>query len=106
MAKLRTEILINPSASLADLDQIPYLQAIALEANRLSFGPSGRNPRVSPDLGLLYTSPSGELAYRIPSGTPASVSTLIAHTNEDVFPNPWTFDPDRWLGLEGQKRKK
>ncbi|TVY35578.1 Cytochrome P450 monooxygenase, partial [Lachnellula occidentalis] len=106
IAKLRTELSTKPSTTLADLDQLPYLHAIALEANRLSFGLTGRNPRVSPDTALQYTNPSSRSTYVIPVGTPVSTSTLLAHTNEDVFPDPWTFDPGRWLGPEGQERKK
>jgi len=106
MAKLRSELSTARSTSLADLDRLPYLHAITLEANRLSFGLTGRNPRVSPEQALQYIDLSNKTTYVIPPGTPISTSTLLAHTNEDVFPHPWTFNPDRWLGTEGQARKK
>jgi cytochrome P450 len=30
----------------------------------------------------------------------------VAHTNKDIFPDPWTFNPERWLGAEGKNRQK
>ncbi|EHK97593.1 putative Trichodiene oxygenase [Glarea lozoyensis 74030] len=105
MTKLRTELSANPNASLTDLDQIPYLHAIALEANRLSFGLTGRNPRISPSETLSYTNPSSQKTYDLPPGTPISTSTLLVHTNESIFNSPWTFNPDRWLG-QGIENKK
>lgn len=106
MTKLRTELSKGPSDTLADLDRLPYVNSIALEANRLSFGLTGRNPRVSPAQALQYTDPSSKASYLIPPGTPVSTSTLLVHTNETFFPHPWDFDPDRWLGPEGHRRKK
>ena len=32
--------------------------------------------------------------------------SLCVHTDEHIFPDPWTFNPDRWLGLEGVARRK
>lgn len=106
MEKLRTELAASPSSTFSEVDRIPYLHAITLEANRLSFGLTGRNPRVSPDQVIQYTNSSSKVTYNLPPGTPISTSTLLAHTNENVFPDPWTFNPDRWLGKEGQERKK
>ncbi|KAF4624479.1 hypothetical protein G7Y89_g13693 [Cudoniella acicularis] len=106
MHKLRAELASNPSDTLAELNQIPYINAIALEANRLSFGLTGRNPRVSPNEALSYTNLTSKITYTIPAGTPVSTSTLLAHTNEEIFPDPWTFNPERWLGPEGQEKKK
>ena len=106
MANLRSELSANPSASLADLDRLPYIHSIALEANRLSFGLTGRNPRVSPNVSLRYVDAARHTTYVLPPGTPISTSTLLAHTDEAVFPRPWTFDPSRWLGDEGARRRK
>lgn len=44
--------------------------------------------------------------YTIPAGTPVSITTLSVHTDESIFPNPYTFIPDRWLGPEGTARRK
>lgn len=107
MAKLRVELSTLPNTRLEDIDRLYYVQAIADEANRLSFGLTGRNPRVSPDVALSYSNSSAsKTIFNIPPGTPVSTSTLLAHTDESIFPDPWTFDPDRWLGPEGQERKR
>jgi cytochrome P450 len=42
----------------------------------------------------------------IPADTPVSITTPSAHTNKSVFPSPYAFDPDRWLGEEGRERRK
>ena len=34
------------------------------------------------------------------------MTSLCVHTDENVFPDPWTFNPDRWLGPEGVERRR
>ncbi|KAF2120489.1 cytochrome P450 [Lophiotrema nucula] len=101
MARLRDELSKegNPT-ELKVLEQLPYLSAIILEANRLSFGLTGRNTRVAPDEVLRYKQ------YVLPPGIGISMTTLCIHTTEDIFPDPWTFNPDRFLGREGMERRK
>lgn len=100
MSALRTELRATSNPSLADLQKLPFLNSVILEANRLSFGLTGRNPRIAPSESLHY----GQ--YVIPPGTPVSMSTLCIHTDETMFPNPWSFRPDRWLGSESIERRK
>lgn len=101
MSKLRSELQSLPhDASLTALLQLPYLAAICHEANRLSFGLTGRNARIAPDETLQYG------PYILPPGTPMSMTTLCIHTDESIFPDPWTFNPDRWLGPAGKERQK
>ena len=92
MAHLRAELAGLPTpASLKDLEQLPYLNACILEANRLSFGLTRRVSRTAPSEALQY----GD--YNIPPNTPFATSTLAIHANEEIFPDPWTFKPERWL---------
>lgn len=101
MSLLRTELSkADHPTSLKALEQLPYLSAIILEANRLSFGLTGRNTRVAPDEVLHYKQ------YTLPPGTALSMTTLCIHTAETIFPDPWTFNPDRFLGREGMERRK
>lgn len=101
MSKLRTELLtVSTTASWTQLEQLPYLSAVIAEANRLSFGVTARVCRIAPDETLRYK------GYTIPPGTPISSTTLSVHTDESIFPDPWTFDPDRWLGAKGAERRK
>ncbi|TVY33645.1 Cytochrome P450 monooxygenase [Lachnellula subtilissima] len=110
LSKLRAELSTVPkSASWTELEKLPYLSAVLEEGNRLSFGVTARTARIA-DETLTYTpSPyatSPGKSYVIPPGTPMSTTTLSAHTAESVFPEPFTFDPERWLGDAGNERRK
>jgi cytochrome P450 len=36
--------------------------------------------------------------YAVPAGTPVDMSILLLHHREDVYPQPFSFRPERWLG--------
>lgn len=114
LSKLRDELSTVPgNATWTELERLPYLIAIIEEGNRLAFGVTARMARIAEET-LTYTpssfvetqSTTATKSYAIPSGTPVSTTTLSAHTNESLFPDPFTFDPDRWLGATGRERKK
>ncbi|TKA68158.1 hypothetical protein B0A55_07445 [Friedmanniomyces simplex] len=57
--------------------------------------------RYSPTQTLTYTASYGpykDTTYTLPPGTQMSTVTYCTHTNEALFPDPWRFDPERWLG--------
>lgn len=96
LPKLLTELrssIPNPSQipPLPTLQSLPYLTACINEGHRLSFGAVGRLQRISPVQHLHF----GE--YTIPPGTPVSMSSYHQHLNPTIFPDPHTFNPDRWL---------
>ncbi|KAF2966238.1 hypothetical protein GQX73_g7361 [Xylaria multiplex] len=100
MAKLRTELGVYGSViptEAAELERLPYLSAITQEAHRLTFGLTGRNARVCPDEPITYKNKERGQAYTFPPGTSLSASTLVIHTDESLFPDPWAFDPERWV---------
>ncbi|THC96967.1 hypothetical protein EYZ11_003575 [Aspergillus tanneri] len=113
LKKLHNELNSLPTpASWTQLEKLPYLSAIIEEGNRLSFGVTARAARIQYEP-IVYkptphvASPSAtSKSYTIPAGTPVSITTLSAHTAETVFPDPYVFDPDRWLGDEGRERRK
>lgn len=80
------------AASWAALETLPFLQAVIKEGLRLSFGIMHRLPRCSPDVPLRYKS------FTIPRGTPVGMSAYLMHIVEDVYPEPFSFRPERWLG--------
>ncbi|KAJ2998605.1 hypothetical protein NUW58_g265 [Xylaria curta] len=43
--------------------------------------------------------------HTIPKGTEVGVNTYSFHHNEDIFPDPFCFNPDRWLG-DGREDKE
>lgn len=76
----------------AELQQLEYLSAVIEEALRLSYGVVQRSPRVSWHSTFQYEQ------YVLPPGTPVSSDAYHMHHNERVFPDSFTFKPERWLG--------
>jgi cytochrome P450 len=37
-------------------------------------------------------------SYGVPAGRPVAISILLLHHREDVYPDPFAFRPERWLG--------
>lgn len=110
--RLRAELESVPvDASWSQLEKLPYLMAVIEEGNRLSFGVTARSGRRAYEE-LIFTpssyatTPGTGKSYKIPARTPLSISTLSAHTAPFVFPDPFTFDPERWLGEAGRERKR
>ncbi|KAJ5710315.1 benzoate 4-monooxygenase cytochrome P450 [Penicillium malachiteum] len=79
------------NASAAQLEQLPYLTGIVWEALRLSYGLTIRLPRCAPAEALKYED------YVIPPGTPLSMSTYLVHHDESIFPDSFSFKPERWM---------
>ncbi|GAB1210518.1 hypothetical protein APSETT445_009312 [Aspergillus pseudonomiae] len=95
LEKLRAEVktLMPDSTShvpLVQLEQLPYLTAVINESLRMAHSVTLRLPRVSPTA-LAYKD------YIIPPGTPVSQSIYFMHMDPTIFPNPETFNPERWL---------
>ena len=66
---------------------------------RLSFGVVGRLPRVVPDHGASF---HGNF---IPPGTIVGMSSWMMHRDPEVFPDPMSFDPERWLQSTEQTQR-
>jgi cytochrome P450 len=43
--------------------------------------------------------------YGVPAGSPIAISILLLHHREDVYPDPLSFRPERWLDGDGGVRK-
>lgn len=111
LRRLRDELyqaIPDPNAvvPVAELEQIPYLRAVIKESLRLSLGTGGRLARVSPDTALTYTDPGSGKKYDIPPGVPIAMTTFKTITDETIFPDPFGFHPERWLGDEEQRLDK
>lgn len=77
--------------SMQDFEHLPYLNAVIKEGYRLSYGIISRLPRIAPDT-ILHCQ-----GHTIPAGTTVSMTSLIQHTDPSLFPNPESFNPQRWL---------
>lgn len=78
-------------ARLTALEQLPYLTAILMEGLRLSPALATRLARVTPDRDLFYND------IRIPSGTAVGMTAILLHTDDTMYPEPRSFNPDRWM---------
>jgi cytochrome P450 len=108
LARLTKELQEADALNLSwfSLEKLPYLTAVVTEALRLSYGVSGRLPRIAPTENLLYQGKfrGREIEYVIPSGTPMGMSNAINHHNEDIFRDSHEFKPERWLNINEAQR--
>ncbi|RMJ24378.1 Cytochrome p450 [Aspergillus sp. HF37] len=101
MDRLRKEVdaVLDPDEHVAPYDKVkhlPYLRACLDESLRL-FPPTSHGlPREVPPEGMNI------MGDWVPGGTSVSMSALVAHRDEKVFPEADKFIPDRWLGESGK----
>ncbi|KAL8696123.1 MAG: hypothetical protein Q9224_002960, partial [Gallowayella concinna] len=93
---LRTELKgitrsSNTIPKLVELEKLPYLTALVQEGLRLSYGVAARMPRIAPDRTLEYR------GWKIPSGTAVSMTHSSLYHDEDIFPDSYSFMPERFL---------
>lgn len=103
LQELRT---IMPSSksdlpTVAQLERLPFLTAVIHEGTRLGHGVAGRLVRIAPAEDLYYSPPDGSTVYQIPRGATFSQSSYLIHTNQDLYPNPHEFNPERYLTTDG-----
>ncbi|KJK79853.1 hypothetical protein H634G_04092 [Metarhizium anisopliae BRIP 53293] len=95
LGRLREEIssLTTKSSepiTLRQLEQLPYLTGVLREGLRLSPGVASRAARIT-DKDLAYND------WCIPAGTPVGMTTILIHTDQNLYPDPMCFNPDRWI---------
>ena len=88
------------SPSWTELEKLPYFSAIITEGYRVTYGSSARLTRVSPDEPVRYKD------WLIPAATPMSMSSVFIHDNPDLFPDPKTFRPERWIEPDSVRLEK
>ncbi|KAL1856024.1 hypothetical protein Plec18170_003892 [Paecilomyces lecythidis] len=101
LSKLKEELRTaipdrNTRLLLPQLERLPYLTGIIQEALRLSYGVASRLQRISPDKALIFSEPKGK-TWVIPPGTPVSMTSVLIHHDESIFPNSHEFRPERWI---------
>lgn len=90
-----------PSAKV--LDAAPYLHAVLYESLRLHAAIPGPQPRTTPYVsGGSTLGPEGEYPG-IPGGVRISAQAWSLHRNPEVFPEPESWQPSRWLSEKDEK---
>ena len=75
------------------IDNLPLLNAILMETLRLHAPIPGMEPRVTPSNSACTLAGYSN----IPPKTRVSAMPYCLHRNADVYPDPETWNPDRWL---------
>jgi cytochrome P450 len=75
-----------------ELEKLPYLSAVINEGFRMNYGTVQRSPRINRLHPMHYQQ------WTIPAGTAVGMDSYHMHTNPAVFPDPFVFRPERWLG--------
>ncbi|KAL4876358.1 cytochrome P450 [Aspergillus karnatakaensis] len=99
--KLRAELLgvmpgVESRPTWNQLERLPYLTGVVNESLRLSTGIGNRSARVAPTETLTYK------GIVIPPGTPVSSIHYPILMDPEIFPNPESFDPERWIRASAQ----
>jgi cytochrome P450 len=94
--KLRRELktvmpTVDHQVTLPQLEALPYLTAVINEGLRVAHPVSSRQPRIATGEDLQYAQ------YTLPRGTPVMESGYLLHTDPTIYPDPFSFRPERWL---------
>jgi cytochrome P450 len=76
------------------IEALPLLEGIVMETLRL------RTPSPVPLMRMVPPKGAVIEGYHIPGGMKVSTTARCLHLNPEVFPDPTTFMPERWLGNE------
>ncbi|KAL4877972.1 cytochrome P450 [Aspergillus karnatakaensis] len=103
LRKLREEVdaVLDGNDIVAPYDKVknlPYLRACLDEALRIIPPTSAGLPRRTPPEGAQI------MGEWIPGDTSVSMTIYAAHRDENIFPEPETYCPERWLDEENRKR--
>lgn len=87
----RESVEIDSMPSAQDVDKLPILHAVLMETLRLWPSVPGGQPRVVPRPCTLGG------YHNIPPGTTVQAYASVLHRTPEVFPDPFTWKPERWL---------
>jgi benzoate 4-monooxygenase len=91
----------NAVSAYSSVSNLPYLRACIDETLRL-------RPPIAFQLPRLVHAPEGATisGHHIRQGTVVAVSPYSIHRNEDLYPDPDAFNPDRWLDQSNPEQQR
>ncbi|KAL8795788.1 MAG: hypothetical protein Q9195_001840 [Heterodermia aff. obscurata] len=108
LGKLRAELLTaipDPTSPprYPTIEALPYLTAVIQEGLRLHPAGTLRMTRVAPLEDLIYIDRFNGKKWRIPAGTPISMTAKLLHQIKGIWGEDANdYRPERWLGEEGK----
>lgn len=94
--KLREELKgLKGSWDAKEIDELPVLHAILMETLRLHTAIPGNQPRITPQSATLGA--PGHAVTDLPANVRVQAQAWSLHRNPDVFPQPESWNPSRWL---------
>ena len=87
----------NIIPSYADIENLPYFNAVIQESLRLHPGVMSRMARTSPEQEIVYHDKEYNATYTLPAGTWYSMSTHVTQSDNRYWENPLGFHPQRWI---------
>ncbi len=88
--RLRELVRATGPGAAAEADA--YVEAVINETMRVR--------PVIPSVGRRVSVPWQLGRFRVPAGTPIAMSIVLLHHREDVYPRPFAFQPERFLGVK------
>ncbi|POR31153.1 Cytochrome P450 oxidoreductase [Tolypocladium paradoxum] len=101
LTKLREEVdsVLSPDEIIAPYEKVkhlPYLRACLDESLRVTPPTTFGLPRRTPPEGVNI------MGDFIPGDTTVSMSAYVVHRDPNIFPDPESYNPERWLGDKGK----
>ena len=97
---LISHCLLNHERHCGKNQLIVSYSAVVSEGLRLGYGVCQRLQRISPQEPMYFKSNSKNndgVMWKIPAGTPVGMTCALVHLNPNIFPDPLTFIPERWI---------
>lgn len=92
LAQQSTQEANQPFPSASTLEALPFLNAVLKESIRLRGNVPTSNPRVVSSSAPVQLGPYGNI-----SDVRVSAIAWCLHRNEEIFPDPESWVPDRWM---------